>query len=99
MNTTKRKPTHPGIVLLEDVIRPLGISITRAAECMGVSRKTLSELIHGKCALTPDMAVRIGEATGTSPESWLDMQSRLSLWEVKQHKPRVKILSESCCHA
>ncbi len=68
MNITKRKPTHPGIVLLEDVIKPLNISITRAAACMGISRKTLSELVNGRCALTPDMAVRIGEADGASAE-------------------------------
>ena len=96
MNITKRKPTHPGIVLLEDVIKPLNISITRAAACMGISRKTLSELVNGRCALTPDMAVRIGKATGTTPESWLEMQNRLSLWEAKQRKPRVKPLAELC---
>lgn len=99
MNETKRKPTHPGVVLLEDVIKPLNLTITRAAECMGISRKTLSELANGRCTLTPDMAVRIGAATGTTPESWLDMQYRLSLWEAKQHRPRVKVLSEACCHA
>ena len=96
MNTTERKPTHPGTVLHEDVIKPLNLSITQAAKCMSISRKTLSELVNGRCAITPDMAVRIGEATGTTPESWLEMQNRLSLWEAKQHRHRVRPLAELC---
>jgi len=99
MNVTKRKPTHPGTVLLEDVIKPCGLSITEAAKRLGISRKTLSELVHGHCALTPDMAVRIGEATGTTPESWIEMQNRLSLWEAKQHKVRVKSIVTAGCGA
>jgi addiction module HigA family antidote len=81
-----RKPTHPGEVLYEDVIKELNISITEAAESLGVSRKTLSELINGKSNLTPEMAVRIAKATNTSPESWINMQTKLDLWNVKQHK-------------
>ena len=78
-----RKPTHPGEVLLEDVIKPLGITITDAAKDLGISRKTLSELVNGKCALSPELAVRIGKATNTSPESWLAMQTKLDcLWQI-----------------
>jgi addiction module HigA family antidote len=85
---SRRKPTHPGEVLLEDVIKPLGLTITEAAKDLGVNRKTLSALVNGKCSLTPEMAVRIAEATKTSPESWLNMQSKLNLWEALQHKPQ-----------
>lgn len=84
---TKRKPTHPGEVLLEDVIRPLGITITAAAQKLGVSRKTLSELVNQRSALSPEMSLRISEATGTSPESWLNMQTKLDLWIALQKKP------------
>ena len=84
----RRKPTHPGEVLLEDVIKPLGITITEAAQDLGISRKTLSELIHGKCGLTPEMAVRIAKATKTSPESWLAMQTKLDLWNAIQDEPK-----------
>src|SRR4030042_2160200 len=84
----RRKPTHPGEVLLEDVIKPLGITITEAAQDLGISRKTLSELIHGKCGLTPAMAVRIAKATNTSPESWLAMQTKLDLWNAIQDEPK-----------
>jgi addiction module HigA family antidote len=84
----RRKPTHPGEVLLEDVIKPLGITITEAAQDLGISRKTLSELIHGKCGLSPEMAVRIAKATNTSPESWLAMQTKLDLWNAIQDEPK-----------
>ena len=82
-----RKPTHPGEVLLEDVIRPLGITITEAAQKLSVSRKTLSELVNQKSSLSPEMALRISEATKTSPESWLNMQTKLDLWNALQKKP------------
>jgi antitoxin HigA-1 len=87
MKMIKRKPTHPGKVLLEDVIIPLGITITEAAQKLGVSRKTLSELVNQKSALSPEMALRISEATKTSPESWLNMQTKLDLWYALQKKP------------
>jgi addiction module HigA family antidote len=84
----RRRPTHPGEILLEDVIKPLGITITEAAQDLGISRKTLSELIHGKCGLSPEMAVRIAKATNTSPESWLAMQTKLDLWQAMQDEPK-----------
>jgi addiction module HigA family antidote len=82
-----RKPTHPGAVFREDVLLPLHLSVTEAAERLGVSRKQLSLFCNERAALSPEMALRIGEATGTSPESWLVMQSKLALWEASQVKP------------
>ncbi|MEI7015023.1 HigA family addiction module antitoxin [Leptospira licerasiae] len=84
----KRKPTHPGEILLEDVIKPLGLTITEAAKDLGVSRKTLSEIVNAKSPITPEMAVRIAIATNTSAESWLNMQTKLDLWTAMQEKPR-----------
>lgn len=83
-----RKPTHPGVVLLEDVIKPLGLTITDAARMLGVSRKALSEFVIEKAMLSPDMAIRIAKATNTSPESWMNMQQKLTLWEAEQHLPK-----------
>lgn len=88
----KRRPVHPGEVLLEDVIKPLGITITEAAESLGVTRKTLSTLLNCRAALSPDMAVRIAKATNTTPESWLYMQAKLDLWTASQKSPKVKML-------
>jgi addiction module HigA family antidote len=79
------RPTHPGEVFKEDVLAPLGITVTKAAELLGVSRKSLSEFINQKVALSPDLAMRIAKATNTSVESWLGMQHALVLWDIK-HK-------------
>jgi antitoxin HigA-1 len=86
---TKRKPVHPGNVLKEDVLAPLGMTVTEAAADLGVTRKTLSELINEKASLSPEMAIRIAKATNTSPESWLNMQSRLDLWKSEQKELKV----------
>ena len=90
---SKRKPTHPGQVLWADVIEPLGLTVTQAAEKLGVARKTLSALINGRAAMSPEMAVRIALATGTSAESWLTMQTRLDLWQAQQRPVEVEALT------
>ncbi len=87
MSMYRRKPTHPGEVLLEDIIKPLGLTITEAATNLGVSRKTLSEFVNQKASLSPKMALRIAKATNTSPESWINMQSKLDLWHALQSEP------------
>ena len=84
---TNRKPTHPGAVFLEDVIKPLNPTITEAANRLGISRKALSEFVNEKAMLSPEMAIRIAKATDTSPESWMNMQQKLTLWEAEQHIP------------
>ncbi|ODS33131.1 MAG: transcriptional regulator [Candidatus Scalindua rubra] len=86
----RRKPTHPGEVLREDVIKPLGLTVTEAAKRLGVTRKTLSELINCKSSMSPEMAVRIGKATKTSPDSWLYMQAKLDLWLADQKPTEVE---------
>ncbi len=80
------RPSHPGEVFKEDVLIPLGISVTKAAELLGVSRKTLSAFINQKCSLSPELATRIAVATNTSVESWLGMQYALTLWETNRNK-------------
>lgn len=90
-----RKPTHPGEVLREDVIKPLGLTVTEAAKRLGVTRKTLSELLNCKASLSPEMAVRISKATRTTPESWLYMQAKLDLWNAEQKPTKVKAFSKA----
>ena len=82
-----RKPTHPGAVFLEDVMKPLNLSVTDAASMLGVSRKTLSEFINEKSSLSAKLAIRISIATETSAESWMNMQKKLSLWIAEQDVP------------
>jgi addiction module HigA family antidote len=84
-----RKPTHPGEVLREDVIKPLGMTVTEAAKRLMVTRKTLSALLNGRASLSPERAVKIGRATGTTSESWLYMQAKLDLWVAEQKGTKV----------
>ncbi len=92
MEIGKRKPVHPGEVRRKDVITPLGLTVTEPAKCLGITRKTLSTLLNCKASLSPEMAVRIGKATKTSPESWLYMQAKLDIWTASKKSPKVKEL-------
>jgi len=81
-----RKPVHPGNVFLNDVLIPLGLTVTDAAKKMGITRKALSELVNEKSSCSPQMAIRIAKVTCTSAESWLVMQAKLDLWKVRQNE-------------
>ncbi len=91
----QRKPTHLGEVLLEDVMKPLGLTVTEVAKRLGVTRKTLSELLNCKASLSPEMAIRISKATKTTPESWLYMQAKLDLWSAEQKPTKVEEFEEA----
>lgn len=80
----RRRPTHPGAILREDVLPALGMSQTELAKLLQVSRLSISELLLEKRALSPAMAVRIASLLSTSPQSWLLMQQALDLWELEQ---------------
>ena len=83
-----RRPTHPGAVLREDVLPALGISQRRLAELLGVSRLTVSQLLHEHRALSPDMAMRLEKLLGTTAESWLRMLEAMDLWIARQQPER-----------
>lgn len=78
-------PPHPGEIIKELCIEPLGITITEAAEALGVSRKTLSAIINGHSRISPEMALRLGIAFNTSAESWLNQQAQYDLWVVRRN--------------
>ena len=86
----KRKPTHPGEVLREDVLPALKISQSELAKRLGVSRLSVSELLLEKRAMSPDMAVRISRLTNTTPDSWLRMQAAVDLWELERDPKRYR---------
>lgn len=80
----KRRPTHPGAILREDVLPALKMTQTELSQRLGVSRLSVSELLHEKRSMTPEMAARVGKLLNTTPESWLRMQEAVDLWEVQQ---------------
>ena len=84
-------PPHPGEIIKELCLEPLGISVTEAAEALGVSRKTLSSIINGKAGISPEMAVRLSIAFDTSSESWLSQQTQYDLWQAEQHRNELRV--------
>ena len=87
-----KNPPHPGETVLHDCIEPLGLSITAAAEALGVTRVTLSELVNGRRGISPEMAVRLSKAFGASAESWLFQQAQYDLAQVDVERIKVKRL-------
>ena len=81
LRNPQRKPTHPGAVLREDVLPELGWTQIELANRLMVSRQTVSHLLHEQKAVTAEMAIRIASIVGGTPESWLNMQQAVDLWE------------------
>ncbi|CAN4273229.1 VapI Plasmid maintenance system antidote protein [Methylophilaceae bacterium] len=88
-----RKPTHPGAIIREDILPALGITQAQLANHLGVSRLSVSDILLEKRGVSAEMAIRIADAIGGTPESWLRMQEALDLWEAKQkfvNNPAIK---------
>ena len=78
---TKRRPTHPGEMLREDFMPDYGLTVAGLAESVGVSRQSINELLRGKRAVSPEMALRLSCLFGNSAEFWLNAQRAVDLWE------------------
>jgi len=91
MSLQMHNPPHPGEVIRELCIEPLGLSITEAADGLGVSRKTLSAILNGRAGISAEMALRLSMAFDTSAESWLSQQSNYDLWNTRQEKKGLKV--------
>ncbi len=90
---TMKNPPHPGGVVLRQCVEPLGLSITDAAEALGVTRNTLSELVNGKRGISPEMAVRLAKVFGGSEEGWLVQQAQYDLAHVQRDRLKLKRLA------
>ena len=84
-------PPHPGEILKELCLEPLELTVTRAAEALGVSRKTLSAILNGRAGISPEMAIRLSLAFDTSAESWLNQQTQYDLWLARQNQQTMKV--------
>lgn len=78
-----QNPPHPGEIVRAECLDPLGLTVTRAAEGLGVTRQALSDLVNGHAGISVEMAIRLSKAFGSSPETWLGMQMAYDLWQAR----------------
>ncbi len=81
---TVRRPTHPGEMLHEDFMPDYGLTVAGLAEAVGVSRQSVNELLRGRRAVSPEMALRLSRLFGNAPEFWLNAQRAVDLWDAAQ---------------
>jgi addiction module HigA family antidote len=86
-----KNPPHPGRIVRAECLEPLGLSVTRAAKGLGVTRKALSELVNGRSGVSPEMAFRLAKAFGASPELWLGLQMDYDLARLRKRAERLKV--------
>jgi len=85
------QPPHPGEILRELCLAPLQLSVTAAAESLGVSRNTLSAILNGRAGISPEMAIRLSIAFDTTAESWLRQQMQYDLWLAERSRKRLRV--------
>lgn len=85
-------PPHPGEIIKSLCLEPLEVTVTDAAKALGVSRKTLSAILNGRAGISPEMAVRLSIAFGTSAESWLNQQLQYDLWHAEQGRKQLRVM-------
>ena len=90
-------PSHPGELIRDICLEPLGLTVTEAAAGLGVTRKTLSSLLSGHSCVMPVMAIRLSKAFGGSPASWHHHQMQFDLWHAQQKATSLKV--KDFCHA
>ncbi|MBT5675509.1 MAG: HigA family addiction module antidote protein [Rhodospirillaceae bacterium] len=84
-------PPHPGGIVRRQCLEPLGLSVTKAADALGVTRQALSELVNGKSGISVDMSIRLSKAFGSTPETWLGMQMAYDLWQARDRASTIKV--------
>ena len=86
-----KNPVHPGEIIKHVCLEPLGLSVTHAAQVLGVTRPTVSKLINGRASISPEMAVRLAKAFGSTPEFWLRLQLNYDLAQVNARADEIKV--------
>ena len=84
-------PPHPGAFIRRQCLEPLGLTVTEAAKGLAVSRNTLSLLLNGRLGISPEMAIRLSQAFGGSPESWLQQQMQYDLWQALTNREETPV--------
>lgn len=86
-----QNPPHPGEIVKEECLKPLGLSVTRASKGLGVTRQALSDLINEKSGVSVEMAIRLSKAFGSTPETWLGMQMAYDLWQAQARAESIEV--------
>lgn len=86
-----KNPTHPGRIVRHDCLEPLGLSVTAGAKVLGVTRQALNNVINGKSGISPEMAIRLSKAFGSTPETWLRMQLSYDLAQARKHVDKIHV--------
>jgi antitoxin HigA-1 len=87
----RKSRTHPGEIIKYDCLEPLGLSITDAATVLGVTRPTISKLVNGRASVSPEMAIRLSKAFGSTPEFWLRLQLNYDLAQIQARADEIKV--------
>ncbi len=85
------KPPHPGEIVRHECLEPLGLTVTRAAQGLGVTRQALSDVLNGRAGISVEMAIRLSQAFGSSPETWLGLQTAHDLWVARERAADLKV--------
>lgn len=88
-----KNPPHPGEIIRDLYLEPLGLSVTEAAAGLGVTRKTFSLLVNGHAGISPEMATRLSKAFGRTPEAWLQLQMQYDLAQIRQRTDELNVRS------
>lgn len=86
-----KNPPHPGLSVRYDCLEPMGLSVTAAAKCLGVSRKQLSDIVNCHAGISPEMAIRLDKAFGGGAETWLRLQSAFDLSQAMKRSDQIKV--------
>ena len=86
-----KTPPHPGRIVRQECLEPLGLTVTAAAKGLGVTRKALSELLNGKSGISPEMAIRLSKAFGSRPEVWLGIQMDYDLARARKKAKKIRV--------
>jgi addiction module HigA family antidote len=86
-----KNPPHPGRIVREEILQPLGLSVTSGAKILGVSRQALNNLVNQRAGISPEMAVRLGKAFGVSAQTWLRMQSNYDLAQALKSESKIRV--------
>lgn len=86
-----KNPVHPGSVVRHDCLEPLGLSVSAGAKVLGVTRQALNNIVNGKSGISPEMAIRLTKAFGSTPETWLRMQLAYDLAAAQKNENKIKV--------